>query len=67
MFFFSIYLIFKKRKELIEILLKHNPKINKKDENGNTPLHIACQNGNEDSVKKLLEKQKSLNHINVWK
>ncbi|KAL3083404.1 hypothetical protein niasHS_011206 [Heterodera schachtii] len=40
----------------VEIVKKHMAEMNKKDTQGNTPLHIACMLGNKDIVQLLLEK-----------
>ena len=42
-------------KDVAELLIKHETKLNTVDENGNTPLMEACLNGHMEIAKILLE------------
>ena len=42
-------------KKLVGTILKYNPDINKKDDWGRTPLHMACNSGNTAAVNALIE------------
>lgn len=41
--------------DLVELLLKSNAKVNVKDVDGSTPLHLAVINGDRDIVQLLVE------------
>ena len=42
------------RSDIVEILLNYMPDINQTDDEGNTPLHLACKNGCLDCVKTMI-------------
>jgi ankyrin repeat protein len=43
-------------KTIVETLLKGGAPVNLQDHNGETALHLACRNGNDTIIKKLLRK-----------
>ena len=49
----------------IEKLLKDNVSINCKEEDGDTPLHIAAATGREDVLKLLIDNGASLHSVDV--
>lgn len=42
--------------DIVELLIKYEVDVNKRDTNGDTPLMSACRNGHLDVVELLLEK-----------
>ena len=40
----------KQNKNIIKLLLKNGSDMKKKDNEGNNPVHIACQNGNDEII-----------------
>lgn len=52
---FNSWVRHKKIPEILSVLSRKLVNINESDENGNTPLHIACQNGHFNVCKILLE------------
>jgi ankyrin repeat protein len=42
--------------EIVDLLLKHFAEVNAQDEEGITPLHLACISGNLPMVKKLISR-----------
>ena len=50
--------------ELCEILLKHDAEINAVDEDGNQPLHFACQKAHTETVKWMVSHRADTNPVN---
>merc|ERR1711967_169073 len=49
----------------VEVLLERGCNPDLRDEHGNTPLHIAAQNGHEEVVKTLLKYKAYVNCVNL--
>lgn len=46
--------------EIVQVLLKHFAEVNAQDEEGITPLHLACMGANTEVVKALMTRQELL-------
>lgn len=57
---------FETEPKVIEFLLKNGANPNEQDDNGNTPLHYAAQNGDIESVKLLLAYNAKPNVTNIY-
>jgi ankyrin repeat protein len=54
--------------DMVKLFLEKGANINKKDERGNTSMHVACRIGNIELVKLLLSwKEVNINEKNDWK
>lgn len=57
-----------RNRDIIDLLLSKNAKVNIKDEEGNTPLIIASESGDIDTVRLLISKGADINAKNdMWK
>ena len=52
--------ILKNSYKLVDYFIKKKLDVNKKNKNGNTPLHLAIQIGNHDIIKLLLDNGASI-------
>ncbi|MBN2145629.1 MAG: ankyrin repeat domain-containing protein [Candidatus Aureabacteria bacterium] len=53
-------------KKTVKLLISKGTDVNKKDINGDTPLHYASQGGSLDAVKVLLSEGTDINAKNRW-
>jgi ankyrin repeat protein len=61
--FFLMYM----HAEIIALLIDHGAKLNTRDIGGNTPLHLALMEGNEDIALYLVEQGADLKAMNSEK
>ena len=50
--------------KVIELLLAYKSRANPKDAEGNTPLHLACEEGHGDCAVYLIEHNGNLDNLN---